>query len=248
MSEWFPQSQPQSKPQDEAYPDQPRQPAQPYNHPYGYQSPVPSDEPAAPPPLLSPDPPARAPGPDPYAGPPAAAPAAPYADPYLDPQVPPVGPPPAAPPPGPPGPGGGQPEWWTPAEPDAQPATRSRSAPAGMAQSSGLGRGLAVLAWPALLIGLVVHENGRATYLSDVPAWALFAVASLVLVGVAAFGRASGQGPSRSWTLGAVGAAGLVGFWVLLVLPAIASNTGFALTMATACGCAAVWLAPGRRW
>jgi hypothetical protein len=110
-----------------------------------------------------------------------------------------------------------------------------------------LSKALAVLAWPALGLGLNLSENHQLSLFRHVPAWSVFAVLSLVFVGVAAL-AAPTTGPNRYWRLGAGGAAGLVAFWVLLVLPGVDSNAGFSLSLATAAACGAVWWAPGRPW
>jgi hypothetical protein len=53
--------------------------------------------------------------------------------------------------------------------------------------------------------------------------------------------------PARTaWRIGAGGVAGLAAFWVLIVLPLVASDRGFLLTAALALVAGAVWLAPGR--
>jgi hypothetical protein len=123
---------------------------------------------------------------------------------------------------------------------------RSRGGETGpRVQGQSLGRLLAALAWPVMAIGLFVSETGT-TVLGRMPAWSAFALVCLMLVGVGAFGGAQGPGSGRTWTLGVVGASGLVAFWVLLVLPVISRNTSFALTLGVALAVAAVWLTPGR--
>jgi hypothetical protein len=116
----------------------------------------------------------------------------------------------------------------------------------GQAPGQSLSRMLAALAWPVIAIGLFIPESGSSAF-GRIPAWSAFALACLVLVGVGAFGGQQGPGQGRTWTLGVVGACGLVTFWVLLVLPVIGRNTSFALTLGTAAAVAGVWLTPGRR-
>jgi hypothetical protein len=116
----------------------------------------------------------------------------------------------------------------------------------GRAPGQSLGRMLAATAWPVVALGLFVPEAGSSAF-GRIPAWSAFALACLVLVGVGAFGGPQGPGSGRTWTLGVVGACGLVAFWVLLVLPAISRNTSFALTLGVAFATAAVWLTPRRR-
>ncbi len=50
-----------------------------------------------------------------------------------------------------------------------------------------------------------------------------------------------------AWSVGAVGTAGLVGYWVIIALPGVSSNAGFMLTLAAACAVIGCWLSPGRR-
>jgi hypothetical protein len=109
-----------------------------------------------------------------------------------------------------------------------------------------LSRLLAALAWPVTAIGLFVPEADSSAF-GRYPAWSAFALLSLVLVGVGAFGGREGPGTGRTWVLGVVGACGLAVFWVLLVLPLISRNTSFALTLGTALAAGAVWLTPGQR-
>jgi hypothetical protein len=105
---------------------------------------------------------------------------------------------------------------------------------------------LAVAAWPALGVGLLLSDWQGKSLLTTVPSWSLFAFACLVLVTVAVLTKPRG-GTGNSWQLGAFGAGGLATFWVLLVLPGIATNAGFALTLATAAGVASMWLTPGQQ-
>ncbi|HET9658034.1 MAG TPA: hypothetical protein VFP72_21960, partial [Kineosporiaceae bacterium] len=114
-------------------------------------------------------------------------------------------------------------------------------------QGQGAGRLLAAVAWPVMALGLFLPEGGTSAF-ERIPAWSVFALACLVAVGVGAFGGAQGPGTGRTWTIGAAGAGGLLAFWVLLVLPVISGNSGFALTLGTALAVAALWQTPGRRW
>ena len=61
-------------------------------------------------------------------------------------------------------------------------------------------------------------------------------------------GSAFGWTTERSWTIGAVATAAIIGFWVLVVAPNVSSNEGFFLTAATACAAAGCWFSPGNRW
>jgi hypothetical protein len=141
---------------------------------------------------------------------------------------------------------GGDPEWWSTAMADNDPARPQAPAPArGPAAGSGP-KLLAVLAWPALGVGLLLPDWQDRSLLGSVLSWSLFAVVCLVLVNLAVLVGGQGRGMRNSWQLGVFGAGGLAAFWVLLVLPGIASNAGFALSLATTSALAAMWLAPGR--
>lgn len=139
-------------------------------------------------------------------------------------------------------PGGDQ----SPAVPSESAPGRSRGEAKGRAPGQPLSRLLAALAWPVTAIGLFVPEASSSAF-GRYPAWSAFALLSLVLVGVGAFGGREGPGTGRTWVLGVVGACGLAVFWVLLVLPLISRNTSFALTLGTALAAGAVWLTPGQR-
>jgi hypothetical protein len=111
---------------------------------------------------------------------------------------------------------------------------------------SGLGLGLAGLA--LLEFGLTLDPGNRSLW-SAVPSWSAFAtvaaVAALVPLVLALLPQ---RLPERTaWRVGAAGAAGVAAFWVLIVLPLVASDRGFLLTAAAALTAGAVWLAPGRR-
>jgi len=57
-----------------------------------------------------------------------------------------------------------------------------------------------------------------------------------------------GWTPRRGWTVGAVGTAALLLFWLLVALPSVGSNTGFTLTVAAAAAAAGSLFGPGRRF
>jgi hypothetical protein len=97
-----------------------------------------------------------------------------------------------------------------------------------------------------LEIGLVLGFGSQSLW-DVVPTWSAFATVAALLVLVPAPARAAGRPSERTaWRIGAVGAAGVVTFWVLIGLPLVASDRGFWLTAAAAAAGAAVWLSPGR--
>jgi hypothetical protein len=78
-------------------------------------------------------------------------------------------------------------------------------------------------------------------------AWAIFAMIAPLVALAPLFAGPAGKSPGVMWTIGAVGAGALLLFWVLVALPGVTSNSGFVLTLATACTLTGVWLSPGRR-
>lgn len=104
---------------------------------------------------------------------------------------------------------------------------------------------LALLALVALLLGLFLEEGGVRMW-DQSEAWSVFAIVCAV-VQLAPVARSSlSWTAERAWLVAAVGAGGLALYWLLLVLPAIARNTSFAITVATAAAIGGVLLAPGR--
>ncbi|MGI8533108.1 MAG: hypothetical protein ACR2KN_08895 [Geodermatophilaceae bacterium] len=107
--------------------------------------------------------------------------------------------------------------------------------------------GLQALALLLVIAGLAIPENG-VFGVTSYPAWAGFAVvAALVALLAYPYGRSRSWPTEQSWTLAAVGTGALLGYWVIVVLPAVTSNVNFAQTLGVACAAAALWLAPGRR-
>ena len=105
---------------------------------------------------------------------------------------------------------------------------------------------LALLAVVAVLLGLLVDEDGVNLWDAS-EAWSIFAIACTIAVLAPLLRKTLTWTEERAWTVAAIGAGGLVLHWLLLVLPAIARNTSFAITVGVAAAVAAVWLAPGRR-
>jgi hypothetical protein len=181
------------------------------------------------------------------------------------PGTPPVPPPAApaatpAPPPVPPTPVQSAPAQWLPAAApaptwpetlesevtDGGKAPRSR-APRDKGALAGLG--LTVLSVVLLELGLTLGFGGE-SYWSAVTFWSAFATvcALLGLLAFAAFypaGNRSRSGPA--WRVGAAGLVGLAAFWLLVVLPAVATDRGFVLTAALAALGGALWIGPRSR-
>jgi hypothetical protein len=120
-------------------------------------------------------------------------------------------------------------------------AARNRGALAGL--------GLTVLSVVLLELGLTLGFGGE-SYWSAVTLWSAFATvcAVLGLLAFAAFypaGNTSRSGPA--WRVGAAGLVGLAAFWLLVVLPTVATDRGFVLTAALAALGAALWIGPRSR-
>ena len=105
---------------------------------------------------------------------------------------------------------------------------------------------LSLLAVVGVLLGLLVDEDGANLWDAS-EAWSVFAIVCAVAVLAPLLRRSLKWSDDRAWTVAAIGAGGLVLYWLLLVLPAISRNTSFAITVAAAAAVGAVWLAPGRR-
>ena len=98
-----------------------------------------------------------------------------------------------------------------------------------------------------LLIGLTFGEDGAQSGWEAYTAWAIFAAVCSVIQLAPLVGRSLGLTPENAWFLAAVGTAGLVGYWVIIVLPGVSSNAGFAQTLAAGFAVIGLWLSPGRR-
>ena len=109
--------------------------------------------------------------------------------------------------------------------------------------------GLVLASLVLLEAGLALRFGGE-SFWSDIPLWSAFATACTVL-GLAAAaallpgGRRIGAG--TAWRVAAGGLVGLAVFWVLVVLPVVATDRGFLLTAALACLGGALWAGPARR-
>ena len=112
-----------------------------------------------------------------------------------------------------------------------------------------IGLGLVVLSAVLLEVGLLLDFDSR-PYWSLVPLWSAFAslCVLLALVAFAAFypaGNDRRSGPA--WRVAAAGLVGLAGFWLLVVLPTVATDRGFVLTAALAALGGALWVGPRSR-
>jgi hypothetical protein len=115
-------------------------------------------------------------------------------------------------------------------------AARDRAALAGV--------GLAALAVLLLQFGLV---HGSAELWSTVTLWSVFATAASVLALLALAARVVAAGRVSAGTATKVAAAGVLGlavFWLLVILPIVASDPGFLVTAALLALGAAVWIGP----
>jgi hypothetical protein len=100
-----------------------------------------------------------------------------------------------------------------------------------------------------LELGLLLRF-GSVSLWTAVTLWSAFATVAVLmaLLAFAAFyarGNRSRSGPA--WRIAAGGLVGLAVFWVLVVLPDVASDRGFVLTAALACLGAALWIGPRRK-
>lgn len=136
---------------------------------------------------------------------------------------------------------------WSPPQPQWGPAGDAGTGPPGRSLA-GL-RTILQLAVPVLVVvALLLTEDGaESNAFEEVTAWSIFAVVMALLQLAPLAGGALGLDRSTAWSVGAVGTAGLVGYWVIIALPGVSSNAGFMLTLAAACAVIGCWLSPGRR-
>jgi hypothetical protein len=129
-----------------------------------------------------------------------------------------------------------------PAEPPA-PAREPRD------RTALLALGLVTASLVLLELGLGLRFGGE-SFWSDIPLWSAFATASAVL-GLAGSARllpaARRPSATTAWGIAAAGLVGLAVFWLLVVLPVVASDRGFLLTAALGCLGGALWTGPARR-
>jgi hypothetical protein len=131
----------------------------------------------------------------------------------------------------------------------AAPAGPPRSARAPRDRTALLALGLVAASLILLELGLALRFGGE-SFWSDIPLWSAFATASAVL-GLAGAARLlpAGRRPSATtaWRIAAGGLVGLAVFWLLVVLPVVATDRGFLLTAALGCLGGAVWTGLARR-
>ena len=134
-------------------------------------------------------------------------------------------------------PGAGTPPPPAPKRPRRFPAAHDRSALAAV--------GLAALSVVLLQLGLI---NGDADLWRDVTLWSDFATAATVLGLLALAVRAAAGRPSARVTTRVVAGAvlALAVFWLLVVLPIVASDPGFLVTAALLALGGALWLGPAK--
>jgi hypothetical protein len=113
-----------------------------------------------------------------------------------------------------------------------------------------LGLALSVLSLVALELGLTMRGENAESYWEGIPLWSAFATvcALLGLGAYAAFAAAPNRlRPDGLWRIAAAGLVGLAVFWLLVVLPVVATDRGFVLTAALGALGAALWVGPRRK-
>lgn len=111
------------------------------------------------------------------------------------------------------------------------------------------GLGLVAAALVLLELGLGLRFGGE-SFWSDIPLWSAFATVCTVLGLACAAGLLpAGRRPraASAWRIAAGGLVGLAVFWLLVVLPVVATDRGFLLTAALGCLGAALWTGPARK-
>ncbi|SFF04338.1 hypothetical protein [Blastococcus tunisiensis] len=112
-----------------------------------------------------------------------------------------------------------------------------------------LGLGLAALSVVLLQLGLALRWDGLESSWEAIPLWSAFAT-GCALLALAAFLASAAAGRLRAetaWRTAAGGLVGLAAFWLLVVLPVVATDRGFLLTAALAALGGALWTGPRDR-
>ena len=114
-------------------------------------------------------------------------------------------------------------------------------------RSTVLGIALTVLALVLLELGLTMRGEVAESYWESIPLWSAFATVC-ALLGLGAFvAFAAARNRLRAdglWRIAAAGLVGLAVFWLLVVLPVVATDRGFVLTAALGALGAALWVGP----
>jgi hypothetical protein len=139
-------------------------------------------------------------------------------------------------PPPPPSPVG-EPQWQPPASLPAAPAATKTPTSTILQAAAAVG----------IIVALVLSTDGQESFYSSTTAWAVFATIAAIVQFAPSLAKQTGWSAERSWTIGAAGVGGLFAWWVLIALPGVSSNQGFAATLAVAAAIGGSWLAPGRR-
>ena len=133
---------------------------------------------------------------------------------------------------------------------DHRPGKRRARASGGRAlrdRTTPLGIGLTVLSLVLLELGLTMRGGDPESYWESIPLWSGFATLC-VLLGLGAFvafaAARNRLRPDGLWRIAAAGLVGLAAFWLLVVLPIVATDRGFVLTAALAALGAALWVGP----
>ena len=112
---------------------------------------------------------------------------------------------------------------------------------------AGLLQVLAVVLVP-LGASLPFGENFSSSAMwSTATTWASFATLAAVVQLAPFIGRSAGWAAATSWKVGAVAVGGLIGFWVLIVLPGISTGQNFTISMGVFAAAIGLWLSPGRQ-
>ncbi len=105
---------------------------------------------------------------------------------------------------------------------------------------------LGVLGLVVLELGLALGFGVRSVW-STLPTWSAFATVAALVALVPFAPSRGGLSRRQAWQVGAAGGAALLVFWVLIVLPGVASDQGFVLTAGVALSAGALWLVQARR-
>lgn len=94
-----------------------------------------------------------------------------------------------------------------------------------------------------VIVGLSIPQHGSVGW-TDYTLWAVFAA---VMALAQLITLTSDRDPAQSSTIRMIATGGLVAYWVVIVLPSIASNAGFLQTLGVGCAVISAWLSSSRR-